>query len=146
MENRKAFKTLLLYSLVTLIEFAVIYAVGFWRGYSYAGRDTGDSGRAERYESGDAAARESVGRIESGLGGVAEKVRSARREVGESVTGLGELREVGDRIAGRNGDVAEAAGRIEGGIQRIEQIIFEAEKENGVLADGFDCIDPGGGD
>ncbi|MBQ7538607.1 MAG: hypothetical protein IJJ71_12195 [Treponema sp.] len=96
MEKIRACKTLLLYSLIAVLEFSVVFAVGFWRGYSHAGRSGGDSEGAERYEK-------------------------------------------------RNASASESVGRIEDGICRIEQIIFKAEEENGVLADGYDCIDPGGG-
>lgn len=144
MEKIRACKTLLLYSLIAVLEFSVVFAVGFWRGYAHAGSEGGDPGGAERYERGNESASEALGRIESGLEGVAGQVQSARRKIDEGITGVGELREIGDRIAGRSQDASVAAGRIEDGIRRIEQIIFEAEEENGVLADGYDYIDPGG--
>ncbi len=145
MEKIRACKTLLLYSLIAVLEFSVVFAVGFWRGYSHAGRSGGDSEGAERYEKRNASASESVGRIEGGLGELAGQMHEARRAVDESLTGIGELREDSIRIAGRSQSIEGTAGRIEDGICRIEQIIFKAEEENGVLADDYDCIDPGGG-
>lgn len=127
-----------------LFGFTVIFAIGFQRGCSYASSGDGDTERAERYEEQNASASESVGRIEGGLGELAGQMQEARREVDESITGIGQLREDGARIAGRSRDIEASAGRIEDGICRIEQIIFEAEEKDIVLADGYDCIDPGG--
>ena len=127
--------------------FAEIFFV-FCLGWccAHSGSGDGDSEGAERYEKRNASASESVGRIEGGLGELAGQMHEARREVDESLTGIGQLREDGIRIAGRSQSIEGTAGRIEDGICRIEQIIFEAEEKNGVLADGCDCIDPGGSD
>lgn len=143
MEN-KTFKNVVLNSLIVFFEFAFVFGLGAWLGFSYARTGDGDSDRAERYEKRNASASESVGRIEGGLGELAGQMHEARREVDESLTGIGELREDGIRIAGRSQSIEGTAGRIEGGICRIEQIIFEAEEKDIVLADGCDYIDPGG--
>ena len=127
---------------LVLAEAAFVFCLGWCYAHSVSGG--GDKERAERYEERNASASESVGRIEGGLGEVAGEMHEARREVGESITGIGQLREDGARIAGRSRDIEASAGRIEGGICRIEQIIFEAEEKDIVLADGYDCIDPGG--
>ena len=145
----KRCKILFRWILVLLVELAVVCGIAFCCFYGGTGFD--DEERAERYEERDESAQESVERIGSGLDGIEEKVLgtgrkidSVRVEIDGSVTGLGELRSDADRITERSRNAEAVAGRIEGGICRIEQIIFEAEEKNIVLADGYDCIDPGG--
>lgn len=125
--------------------FLVCFCLVFWRGCTYAGTGGGDSQRTERYEKRNGSAQETLGRIEGGLGSVEEEVRDSRREVSEGLSEVGELGKLSDRIAGRSEDVAVSAGRIEEGIQRIEQILCEAEKGGEVLADGGGCVGVCGG-
>jgi len=102
-----------------------------------------DSQRVEHYEDRSESAQNAVTELEDGLNDVAEQMHSVGREIESGITDVGELSAVGDRIAGASTDIAESAGRIEKGIQRIEQILSEAEEKNGVLAD---CIgSPGNG-
>ena len=113
-------------------------AFGFWRGCSHARASDADRKRAERYEAGSESAKEAVGKLESGLGSVAEEMRGVGRKIDASLADVGELREIGDRIDGNREGVADAAGRIEEGVQRIEQILLEAKKSGGVLESGGD--------
>ena len=149
MEKRSFCKFLFRWVLVFLVEFAVVCGIAFCCFHGRTGN--GDKERAERYEERDEFAQESLGRIGIGLDGIEEKVLgtgrkidSVRVEIDGSVSGLGELREDADRITERSRNAEADAGRIEGGICRIEQIIFEAEEKDIVLADGCDYIDPGG--
>lgn len=149
MEKRSFCKFLFRWVLVFLVELAVVCGIAFC--CFHCGTGNGDKERAERYEERDESAQESLERIGSGLDGIeakvlgtGRKIDSVRVEIDGSVTGLGELGEDADRITERSRNAEAVAGRIEGGICRIEQIIFEAEEKNIVLADGYDCIDPGG--
>lgn len=144
MEKHKGIKVQLLYIAVVLAVFVIIFAIGFKSSCSYFDRKADDSSGIEQYEKRSSDASDSLGRIEGGLSVVAEQMRSAGNEVAESLTGLGELREVSNRITERSQDFESTVGRIEDGICRIEKIIFKTEKENIVLADGYDCIDTGG--
>lgn len=150
MEKRSFCKFLFRCTLVLLVELAVVCGIAFC--CFHGGTADRDEERAFRYEERDESAQESLERIGSGLDGIeakvlgtGRKIDSVRVEIDGSVTGLGELGEDADRITERSRNAEAVAGRIEGGICRIEQIIFKAEEENGVLADGYDCIDPGGG-
>lgn len=149
MEKRSFCKFLFRWVLILLIELAVILGIAFCCFHD--GTGNGDKERAERYEERDESAQESLERIGIGLDGIEEKVLgtgrkidSVRVEIDGSVSGLGELGEDADRITERSRNAEAVAGRIEGGICRIEQIIFEAEEKDIVLADGCDYIDPGG--
>lgn len=149
MEKRSFCKFLFRWVLVFLVELAVVCGIAFCCFHGGTG-DT-DKERAERYEERDESAQESLERIGSGLDGIEAKVLgterkidSVRVEIDGSVSGLGELGEDADRITERSRNAEAVAGRIEDGICRIEQIIFEAEEKDIVLADGYDCIDPGG--
>lgn len=149
MEKRSFCNFLFRWTLILLVELAVILGIAFC--CFHFGTGDGDKERAFRYEERDESAQESLERIGSGLDGIEEKVLgtgrkidSVRVEIDGSVTGLGELRSDADRITERSRNAEAVAGRIEGGICRIEQIIFEAEEKNIVLADGCDYIEPGG--
>ena len=149
MEKRSFCKFLFRWVLVFLVELAVVCGIAFCCFHGGTG-DT-DKERAERYEERDESAQESLERIGSGLDGIEAKVLgterkidSVRVEIDGSVSGLGELGEDADRITERSRNAEAVAGRIEDGICRIEQIIFEAEEKDIVLADSCDCIDPGG--
>lgn len=149
MEKRSFCKFLFRWVLVFLVELAVVCGIAFC--CFHGGTGDGDKERAERYEERDESAQESLERIGIGLDGIEEKVLgtgrkidSVRVEIDGSVTGLGELWSDADRITERSRNAEAVAGRIEGGICRIEQIIFEAEEKDIVLADGCDYIDPGG--
>lgn len=139
------FKDFLFCAAVVIVALALTFTAGFLRGCSYAEADGRDSERAERYEERNASASESVGRIEGGLGSMAEKMREAGTGINKSLTRIGELREDGARIAERGQSIEDAAGRIEDRIYLIEQILFEAEKGNCILADSSDYISSGGG-
>lgn len=94
-----------------------------------------DQERAERYEDRSESAQNAVSELESGLSGVAEQMHGVGKEIESGITDVGELREVGVRIAGASSDIEDSACRIEEGIQRIERILYEAEKKDCVLED-----------
>ncbi len=120
-------------------------AVGFWLGrHSSRGSDR-DTERAELYEARNESAIETVGRLESGLNAVEEQMQGLGREIESGITDVGELGSVSDRIAGASSDIADHACRIEEGIQRIERILYEAEKKSFLLEDNSDCVGSGGG-
>ena len=118
-----------------LIFACVCLAIGAWRSRTDEGTGITDSQRVERYEDGSESAQNAVTELEDGLNDVAEQMHTAGREIESGITDVGELREVGDRIAGSSSDIEDSAGRIEKGIQRIEQILSEAEESSCVLAD-----------
>lgn len=91
--------------------------------------------RVERYEDRSESAQNAVSELESGLSDVAEQMHGVGKEIDEGITDVGELREVGVRIAGASSDIEDSACRIEEGIQRIERILYEAEKKDCVLED-----------
>ena len=130
-------KVIFLFVVFCLVAAAACLFTGLWIGYSHTGRNEGDSQRARRYEDGNSSAVEAVGKLESGLDSVEEQMQGLGREIESGITDVGELGAVGDRIAGASSDIADSAGRIEKGIQRIEQILSEAEEKNNVLADGI---------
>ncbi|MBQ6780262.1 MAG: hypothetical protein IJP62_03405 [Treponema sp.] len=121
--------------LVLLCVLLVCMGIGFWRGCAYGRSETGDTERTEQHTARTGAAQDAVTELADGLGSVAEQVQSAREKIDECVSGVGELGEVGDRIAGDGQDIARAAGRIEERLRRIESIIYAAEKSDAVLAD-----------
>lgn len=92
-----------------------------------------DSQRVERYEDRSESAQNAVSELESGLSDVAEQMHGVGKEIDEGITDVGELRKVGARIAGASSDIEDSACRIEEGIQRIERILYEAEKKDCVL-------------
>ncbi len=112
-------------------------AFGLWVGRSFGRTERTDSQRVERYEDRSESAQNAVSELESGLNDVAEQMHGIGKEIESGITDVGELREVGARIAGASSDIADSAGRIEKGIQRIERILSEAEEKNNVLADGI---------
>ena len=126
-----------------LVFACVCLAIGAWRSRTDEGTGITDSQRVERYENGSESAQNAVTELENGLNDVAEQMHTAGREIESGITDVGELREVGDRIAGASSDIADSAERIEKGIQRIEQILSEAEESSCVLAD---CGRSSGGD
>ena len=118
-----------------LIFACVCLAIGAWRSRTDEGTGITDSQRVERYEDGSESAQNAVTELEDGLNDVAEQMHSVGREIESGITDVGELREVSARIAGASSDIEDSAGRIEKGIQRIEQILSEAEESSCVLAD-----------
>lgn len=118
-----------------LVFACVCLAVGAWRSRTDTRAGITDSQRVERYEDGSESAQNAVTELEDGLNDVAEQMHSVGREIESGITDVGELREVGDRIAEASSDIEGSAGRIEKGIQRIEQILSEAEESSCVLAD-----------
>lgn len=128
--------------LVLLCVLLLCMGIGFWRGCAYQRAKDDDSARAERHEERIESAQNTVDAVADGLAGVAEQVQSARTEIDESITGLGELGKVGDRISGTSQDIARTAGRIEERIRRIESILSEAEKSGAVLAGDYGCYHP----
>ena len=142
MKNEKN-KFIFCIAILYMVFATVCLAIGLYHGCSDQGAGITDSQRAERYEDRNRSAVEAVGKLESGLDSVEEQMQGLGREIESGITDVGELGTVGDRIAGASSDIADSAGRIEKGIQRIEQILSEAEEKNGVLAD---CIgSPGNG-
>lgn len=120
--------------LIMLFAFALLVLENLGNN---AFRESGfaDQERAERYEDRSESAQNAVSELESGLSGVAEQMHGVGKEINEGITDVGELREVGDRIAGASSDIENSACRIEDGIQRIERILYEAEKKDCVLED-----------
>ena len=118
-----------------LVFACVCLAIGAWRSRTDEGTGITDSQRVERYENGSKSAQNAVTELENGLNDVAEQMHTAGREIESGITDVGELREVSARIAGASSDIEDSAGRIEKGIQRIEQILSEAEESSCVLAD-----------
>ena len=118
-----------------LIFACVCLAIGAWRSRTDEGTGITDSQRVERYENGSESAQNAVTELENGLNDVAEQMHGVGKEIDEGITDVGELREVGVRIAGASSDIEDSACRIEEGIQRIERILYEAEKKDCVLED-----------
>ncbi len=118
-----------------LVFACVCLAIGAWRSRTDEGTGITDSQRVERYENGSESAQNAVTELENGLNDVAEQMHTAGRKIESGITDVGELREVSARIAGASSDIEDSAGRIEKGIQRIEQILSEAEESSCVLAD-----------
>ena len=123
-------------SIVLIMLFAYLCLVLGKLGNN-AFRESGfaDQERAERYEDRSESAQNAVSELESGLSDVAEQMHGVGKEIDEGITDVGELREVGARIAGASSDIEDSACRIEEGIQRIERILYEAEKKDCVLED-----------
>lgn len=144
MKNEKN-KFIFCIAILYMVFATVCLAVGLYHGCADTGADNTDSQRVERYEDRNSSAVEAVGKLESGLNSVEEQMHGIGREIESGITDVGELGTVGDRIAGASSDIADSAGRIEKGIQRIEQILSEAEEKNGVLADDGDCAGSDGG-
>lgn len=136
MKNEKN-KFIFCIAIFYMVFATVCLAIGLYHGCTNAGSGDEDSQRVERYEDGNRSAVETIGKLESGLSDVEEQMHGIGREIESGITDVGDLREVGDRIAGASSDIADSAGRIEKGIQRIEQILSEAEEKNNVLADGI---------
>lgn len=118
-----------------LVFACVCLAVGAWHSRTDEGTGITDSQRVERYEDGSESAAEAVGKLESGLNSVEEQMQGLGKQITDGITDVGELSAVSDRIAGASTDIADSAERIEKGIQRIEQILSEAEESSCVLAD-----------
>ena len=123
----------------------ICYAAGIWCSHSSFGTGSDDTERAERYETSSTAAQNAVSELESRLSDVAEQMHTAGREIESGITDVGDLREVGARIAGASSDIEDSACRIEEGIQRIERILSEAEKNSFLLEDNSDCTGSDGG-
>lgn len=123
----------------------ICYAAGIWCSHSSFGTGSDDTERAERYETSSTAAQNAVSELESRLSDVAEQMHTAGREIESGITAVGELGEVGARIAGASSDIEDSACRIEEGIQRIERILSEAEENSFLLEDNSDCTGSDGG-
>ena len=119
------------------ISFAVITCactvIRLWNDCNFDRTEKTNSQRVERYEDRSESAQNAVSELESGLSDVAEQMHGVGKEIDEGITDVGELREVGVRIAGASSDIEDSACRIEEGIQRIERILYEAEKKDCVL-------------
>ena len=118
--------------LIMLFAFALL-VLGNLGNNAFRESDVADQERVERYEDRSESAQNAVSELESGLSDVAEQMHGVGKEIDEGITDVGELREVGVRIAGASSDVEDSACRIEEGIQRIERILYEAEKKDCVL-------------
>lgn len=134
-----------LFVVFCLVVAAACLFTGLRIGYSHAERNEDDSQRARRYEVGSESAVEAVGKLESGLNSVEKQMQGLGKQITDGITDVGELSSVSDRIAGASTDIAGHACRIEEGIQRIEQILYEAEKNSFLLADDDGCTGGGGG-
>lgn len=120
--------------LIMLFAFALL-VLGNLGNNAFRESGVADQERVERYEDRSESAQNAVSELESGLSGVAEQMHGVGKEIESGITDVGELREVGVRIAGASSDIEDSACRIEEGIQRIERILYEAEKKNCVLED-----------
>ena len=120
--------------LIMLFAFALL-VLGNLGNNAFRESGVADQERAERYEDRSESAQNTVSELESGLSDVAEQMHGVGKEIDEGITDVGELREVGVRIAGASSDIEDSACRIEEGIQRIERILYEAEKKDCVLED-----------
>ncbi len=134
-----------------LIAAAVVLtlcAACFVCGWYYAVRRTGadDTKQSAEYEAGSDNAENLAAGIGEQLEGISGEVHGARSKIDESITGVGELRTVGDRITANSKGSAEAAGRIEDGISRIESVLDEAEKADAGPDSNYDSQHPGGAD
>lgn len=138
-------KVIFLFVVFCLVVAAACLFTGLRIGYSHARRNEDDSQRARHYEDGNRTAAETVGKLESGLNSVEEQMQGLGKQITDGITDVGELGSVSDRIAGASSDIAGHACRIEEGIQRIEQILYEAEKNSSVLADDGGCTGGGSG-
>lgn len=120
--------------LIMLFAFALL-VLGNLGNNAFRESVVADQERVERYEDRSESAQNAVSELESGLSDVAEQMHGVGKEIDEGITDVGELREVGVRIAGASSDIEDSACRIEEGIQRIERILYEAEKKDCVLED-----------
>lgn len=120
--------------LIMLFAFALL-VLGNLGNNAFRESGVADQERVERYEDRSESAQNAVSELESGLSGVAEQMHGVGKEIESGITDVGELREVGVRIAGASSDIEDSACRIEEGIQRIERILYEAEKKDCVLED-----------
>ena len=118
--------------LIMLFAFALL-VLGNLGNNAFRESGVADQERVERYEDRSESAQNAVSELESGLSDVAEQMHGVGEEIDEGITDVGELREVGVRIAGASSDIEDSACRIEEGIQRIERILYEAEKKDRVL-------------
>ena len=120
--------------LIMLFAFALL-VLGNLGNNAFRESDVADQERVERYEDRSESAQNAVSELESRLNDVAEQMHGVGKEIESGITDVGELREVGARIAGASSDIEDSACRIEEGIQRIERILYEAEKKDCVLED-----------
>ena len=120
--------------LIMLFAFALL-VLGNLGNNAFRESGVADQERVERYEDRSESAQNAVSELESGLSDVAEQMHGVGKEIDEGITDVGELSAVGDRIAGASSDIEDSACRIEEGIQRIERILYEAEKKDCVLED-----------
>lgn len=120
--------------LIMLFAFALL-VLGNLGNNAFRESGVADQERVERYEDRSESAQNAVSELESGLSGVAEQMHGVGKEIESGITDVGEFREVGVRIAGASSDIEDSACRIEEGIQRIERILYEAEKKDCVLED-----------
>ena len=118
--------------LIMLFAFALL-VLGNIGNNAFRESGVADQERVERYEDRSESAQNAVSELESGLSDVAEQMHGVGKEIDEGITDVGKLREVGVRIAGASSDIEDSACRIEEGIQRIERILYEAEKKDCVL-------------
>ena len=130
--------------LIMLFAFALL-VLGNLGNNAFRESGVADQERVERYEDRSESAQNAVSELESGLSDVAEQMHGVGKEIDEGITDVGKLREVGVRIAGASSDIEDSACRIEEGIQRIEQILYEAEKNSFLLEDNSDCVGNDGG-
>ena len=118
--------------LIMLFAFALL-VLGNLGNNAFRESGVADQERVERYEDRSESAKNAVSELESGLSDVAEQMHGVGKEIDEGITDVGKLREVGVRIAGASSNIEDSACRIEEGIQRIERILYEAEKKDCVL-------------
>ena len=73
-------------------------------------------------------------------------MHGAGEQIAGGITDVGELGDIGARIEQGSRESSDTAARIEAALQRIESVLDEAEKKNGVLdRDGCGAGSGGGG-
>ena len=128
--------------------FVTLCAACFLAGWLVAliSRSEINSGGSGGYEAGSAVAEDVAGGISEGLQAAAGEMHGVGEQIAGGITEVGELGDIGARIEQGSRESSDTAARIEAALQRIESVLDEAEKKNGVLdRDGCGAGSGGGG-
>ena len=128
-------RTFLVRLVLCIFVLAACFLAGFERGCAHDGASERDTERLGEHTERSAAVESAVAGIDGGIRRMEEQVQSARNSIDASLTGVGELKRDGDRIAEKSWSIAESVGRIEERLSSIESVISEAEKNGAALAD-----------
>jgi hypothetical protein len=128
--------------------FVAVCAACFFAGWlvSVIARCGNDKVGTGEYEAGSAVADDIAEGIADGLQSVAGEMHGVGEQIADGITDVGELGAIGARIEQGSTESADAAGRIEAAVQRIESVLDEAEKADQVLDGDSGRIRPGGRD